>query len=468
MRKVVHLKYIIMMMIFGGNNNTFYAQSSDSIFLYKEYLGNIIQYHPIAKKADLELKFAEAEMLAAKGNLDPIIFTDLNQKKFDDKLYYREYQAKLVLPTRFGIDVLGGYENNQGDFLNPENSTDDFGLWHLGVEVNVLQGLFVNERQTALRQAEVFQEMAKNERQLILNDLIYDASMAYFIWQQYAYFDEVLSENIIIANTYFENTKLSFVNGEKTAMDTLEAYISYQDAIANKQKNELGLIKSRQYVENYLWYDDLPVALQKNTKPESYRNNLLVLPEEFQNSELNGHPVILATINKLSFLEIEQRLKREKLKPKLKVKYNALLATTANELTPNFSINDYKWGFDFSMPLFFRSERARIQQGEVKILETKLDIQNKRNELQNKIENSWQQQFILQQQRFLLANNVESYKRLLDGENEKFIYGESSVFLLNKRQEKYINGQMKLIETYIKQQIEVLTFLYFSNQLIND
>ena len=87
--------------------------------------------------------------------------------------------------------------------------------------------------------------------------------------------------------------------------------------------------------------------------------------------------------------------------------------------------------------------------------------------MQNKIESGWQQLLLLQEQLILLSNNVENYKRLLDGENEKFNYGESSVFLLNKRQEKYINGQLKLIETYIKRQMELLNFLYFSNQLVN-
>ena len=95
------------------------------------------------------------------------------------------------------------------------------------------------------------------------------------------------------------------------------------------------------------------------------------------------------------------------------------------------------------------------------------NFENKRNELQNKIESGWQQLLLLQEQLILLSNNVENYKRLLDGENEKFNYGESSVFLLNKRQEKYINGQLKLIETYIKRQMELLNFLYFSNQLVN-
>ena len=132
------------------------------------------------------------------------------KKNFDDKLYYRQYQAKFKVPTTLGIDVTGGYENTAGSFINPENKTDDFGLWHLGVEANVLQGLLVNERKTALQQAKVFQELAKNEQQIILNDLIYNASAAYLLWQQYESFNDVLAENVSVANTYFENTKQSF------------------------------------------------------------------------------------------------------------------------------------------------------------------------------------------------------------------------------------------------------------------
>lgn len=468
MGKLSGLKFISVIIILGINLITVNAQSdSTTLLTYKEYLGNILSYHPVAKKADLRISLAKAEMLGAKGNLDPVLLSDWNQKSFDDKLYYRQYQAKLKLPTRLGIDVVGGYQNTEGDFINPENKTDDFGLWHLGIEANVLQGLFVNERKTALEQAKMFQNLATNQRQIILNDLVYNASAAYLIWQQYEYFKEVLTENKFIANNYVENTKQSFFNGEKTAMDTLEAFILYQDATAFLQKNELGLIKSRQNVENYLWYNEMPVALQENTKPENYKNEILPISEGFENSDLPNHPIILASINKLSYVEIEQKLKREKLKPKLKIKYNPLLKTSQNSLAPNFSINDYKWGFDFSMPLLLRSERADVQRGEVKIQETKLDIQNKRNELQNKIESSSAQQQLLQEQLVLLRQNVENYKRLLEGENEKFNYGESSVFLLNKRQEKYINGQLKLIETYIKQQIELLNFLYFSNQLTN-
>ena len=466
MWKSYRLKIIGVVFLWGALISLCFGQTDSTILTYAEYLENILRYHPIAQQGDLKLTLAEVELLAAKGNLDPTVVSDWDQKNFDDKLYYRQFQAKLRFPTRLGVDIVGGYENTEGVFLNPENNTDDFGLWHLGIEVNALQGLIVNERKTALEQAKVFQDLAKNEQQMILNDLVYNASAAYLNWQRYASFKVILTENRSIANTYFENTKESFFNGEKTAMDTLEALILSQDALAFLQKNELGLIKSRQSVENYLWFDEKPVLLQETAQPEDYQDQFLPAPIALEKATLINHPILLASINKLSYLEIDQKLKREKLKPKLKIKYNPLLATSANSITPNFSVNDAKWGFYFSMPVLLRSERANIQRGELKIQETKLDIQNKRNELQNKIEGSWLQQDLLQQQIILLNQNVRGYRQLLDGESEKFNFGESSVFLLNKRQEKYINGQLKLVETTIKRQIELLNFLYFSNLLI--
>ncbi len=464
----LQLRFIFVVFILGYGIFDCFGQSDTTILNYKEYLENILTYHPIAQKADLKLKLAKAELLGAKGFVDPVISSDWNQKNFDDQLYYRQYQAKFRFPTRLGIDVVGGYENTEGIFVNPENKTDELGLWHLGIEADVLQGLIVNERKTAFEQAKVFQELAKNEQRIILNDLVYNASSAYLIWQQQFYFSIILQENISLANSYFQNTKQSFFNGEKTAMDTTEAFVLYQDAVALLQKNELGLIKSKQKVENYLWFNQAPLALQENTQPENYNNQIFQEAINIENSIISNHPLILASVNKLSYFEIEQRLKRQKLKPKLKIKYHPLLATSENNISPNYSLNDYKWGFDFSMPLLLRSERANVQKGELKIQEIKLDIQNKRNELQNEMESSWQQQLLLQNQKNLLSQNVESYQQLLDGENEKFNFGESSVFLLNKRQEKYINGQLKLVEIYIKQQVELLNFLYYSNQLINE
>lgn len=455
--------FTLLFFVFSFSGN---AQIDTTTLTYLAFLNNVVQFHPIAKQANLKIDWAEAEWLSAKGNLDPMLTSNWNEKNFDKKRYYRQFQGKLKVPTVLGIDLVGGYENTEGVFLNPENKTDEFGLWNVGVEVNLLQGLWINERRTALKQAQIYQNIAENERQMLLNELLYGASLAYLDWQKNYYAQQVILESIELAETYFDNTKASFLGGEKTAMDTLEALLIYQDALNKAQFYEGKRLKAQQNLENFLWFNDLPLLLENGVKPENYEQPIFELTTglDLQNL-LANHPAIQEKLNKQSYYELEQKLKREKLKPKLKAKYNPLLATSDNGLSPNYSTGDYKWGFDFSMPLLLRSERANIQKGEVKLQEIALDLDNKRNELRNKIEASLQQQTVLQAQLGLQQQNVNGYRRLLEGENDKFLYGESSVFLLNKRQEKYINGQLKLIETYIKLEMEILNYLYYINRL---
>lgn len=463
--KLANIKRGLIILLIFSMSFTAFAQRDSLVLSYQEYVDNILGFHPVAQKARLKLLYADAQLMSAKGMLDPTIDASWSSKELDDKLYYEKLKTKLKFPTSLGITFSGGYENTDGQYLNPENKTNEYGLWNLGVEMDVLNGLLTNERNTAIRQAREYQHLSQNEQNILLNDLLYNALYSYHTWQMYHYSMEVLSENIAIAHSNYMNTRNAFDMGEKTAMDTLEASIAYQEAIGLFNKNDMYLVKARQTVENYLWFESKPLLLQADVKPEDYKtlySNTLV---KLDSVLISKHPAILSVINKLTISEIEQRLKREKLKPKLKVKYNALLTTSDNINIHEFDLSNYKLGIGFSMPLFLRSERAGVKKGKLRIQEQELDLMYKKNELFNKAEASWQQQAILKEQISIYEQNATNYERLLNGENEKFRYGESSVFLLNKRQEKYIDGKLKLTEAYVKFQMEVLNYLYLSNQL---
>jgi len=181
---------------------------------------------------------------------------------------------------------------------------------------------------------------------------------------------------------------------------------------------------------------------------------------------LQTHPDILNKKNKQASYEIDQNLKKDKLKPKLKIKYNPLIATTENSLAFDYSTADYKWGINFSMPLLLRRERASIAQNQIKIKEMGLEIRDKQNALQNKIEGNLQIQQLLKEQLEIQGQNVVDYERLLNGEKEKFGFGESSVFLLNKRQEKFLESKIKLLKVLAKYHLTDIEYLFLTNQLL--
>ena len=118
--------------------------------------------------------------------------------------------------------------------------------------------------------------------------------------------------------------------------------------------------------------------------------------------------------------------------------------------TYSLSPENYKWGVNFSFPLFLRKERGALAQTKIKIQDTQLYRDNKRLELQNKILAYAEQTEVLQNQVERIAIQVYNYQLLYNGEIQKFDAGESTLFLINSRQQKLIEAQQKQLELEFK------------------
>ena len=430
---------------------------------FEDFIKNVLKYHPLANKAELNLNLVDANWKSANGMFDPMLNAEYDDKYFDDKQYFQILRSSIQLPSYLGLTFNAGYDNTRGIFLNPENNTPLDGLGYLGVEANLLQGLLIDERRTAVNQAEIFENMAANRRQIEINDLIIEASFAFFQWQSAHEYQSILEESVELAQQYFENNLQSFIFGDKPAIDTLESYLVLQDQLVMLQSNQVELIKSRNNLSNYSWNISNSNSLDKNIAPKRIST---IERHNITNDSMTyiGNPLLEEKRNKLELLEAENDLKSDKIKPKLKVKYNALTSDLDNSL-PTFNLNSYKWGLSFSMPLLFKSERGALELNELKIKETKLELANKVNSLKNKQLTSLGTLEVLEKQLELVSENVIRYKQLLELEKEKFELGESSVFLINKRQEKYIFSKLKVIDLTVKYNLEVLYNLFINNRL---
>jgi outer membrane protein TolC len=153
---------------------------------------------------------------------------------------------------------------------------------------------------------------------------------------------------------------------------------------------------------------------------------------------------------KIKQLEIEKRLKQDKLKPKLNVEYNLL--GNGRSFYTDALLQNYKYGVNFSFPILLRQERGNLQMAQIKLDNVALQSKNKQIELQNKINSYFNELNTNRQQLSVFANVFKSYESLLDAENQKFAIGESSVFLVNARERKLIETEIKLLKIEINQQ----------------
>ncbi len=438
-------------------------ESSSTILSFDDYMQQVLSQHPVAKQAALWQERANAEMLFAKGQFDPQLGIDWQGKQFDTKNYYDLFEAGFRIPTRFGPAIIGGYEANGGEYLNPENTDPERGLWTLGVEANLLQGLLIDAQRATLEQANLFQELAENERQIQFNSLIAEAVSAYVGWQAAYLKDQTLANSIILANTYFEATKQTYLQGDKAAVDTLEAYLIVQDRMMRQQDIRYILAERRRYVEQFLWLNGIPLELAPGSVPMPDftrsiigEDTLPVLDDQDLDlaAILDAHPLLISKQLKRDRYTIDQRLKMDKLKPKLKVKYQPLFATSEQNLLPSqYAFSNFKWGVTFDIPIPMRQSRAEIQRTAIKIKQVNLELTDKQNELSTKMKANVDKQRILENQIQQQENNIKAYDQLLEAERQKFQFGESSVFLLNKREEKSLSAKVKMIDLQAKQQL---------------
>ena len=453
-----------LLMLWGFNN---YAQTDSlNTLTYNEFIYNVISEHPIAKSAKLKEKVAKAKELGAKGGLDPYLTSSIDQKDFEGKQYYNLFKNKITIPTSLGVAITGGFDNNSGYNLNPENTTTNSGLWSAGLEVDVIQGFLTNPRKIALKQAEVYQTIAKNQQLQLLNELVYEASKSYAEWQQYSSIYKILQDNLELSKLYLKNVKSALASGEKTSIDTLEAKVYFQNNQIDLIKYKQLLAEKRLKVENHLWLDNMPVGLQETVEPESniipHKSDEIPLTDN-----LDSIPIIAEKSAKKESLLLKQKLNKEKLKPKLKLKYNQLLGTNADNIgVAGLSTDNYKWGASLTFPIFFRSERGKYRESKYAVDEINYEIAYKKTEIHNKIIANKKNQHALIDQIKLLEQNIVGYQTLLAAESKKFEYGESSMFLINKRQEKLIESELKLLSSQNKLILNYLDYLLLTNNIV--
>lgn len=433
-----------------------FAQTDSLVLKESTFWWLISNNHPIAKQADLLEQKGSLEVKKAKGQFDPLIAINHNAKTFDEKDYFGLLEGGLVIPTTYGIDLKANYSRNDGVFLNPENKVPDKGLWSAGVAIPIGQGLFFDERRATLKKAKIFAQSTIVQREMLLNELYYGALTSYYYWIN-AWQQKIVYEQAVdLAEERLTGIRQRFIEGDLPAIDTLEAFIQLQNRIINFQEYELELNNARLNLSNFLWTEEqIPLLMSDSLSPPA--NPTLQIDEFSTNIEIQdaqSNPALLLYDLKLKELEVEQRWKKEKIKPKAKIAYNFL------NPTQDFNLfrNNYKWGIEFSMPLFLRTARNDLKLGKIKIQETSFEQKIKMQEIKNKNKMLLNKFRTLRNQIDLLNSNVKDYRSLLEAEQFKFQIGESSVFLLNSRELKLIELQIKLVKKILKRRLAYLEY----------
>lgn len=432
--------------IFICSSMNLFGQNNPTEFTYNEFLGYVKKYHPLVKQADLKLNEAQANLMQARGAFDPKIEVDFNEKQFKNNEYYSILNSSFKIPTWYGIELKAGFDNAEGMYVNPENTLPNSGLTSFGISIPVGQGLFINQRMADIRKAKIAQNLNAAERNLQAIEVLYEASISYANWKRA--FEEVkLYENYLVnASNRYKGIEKLISEGDKPAIDSIEAGIVVKTRLLNLEDAKLKLIKAKLELSNYLWLENnVPLELKDDLIPEITLSKTIkeVLQiNELRTIDLDNHPKIQALDAKIAMLKVDRKLKANALLPKLDLSYNYL---SEPSYIDNYRFEDYKIGVNFSFPIFLRKERGSLKLSDLKIQDSEFGLQFERKNLENKIKAQQQEIVSLQKQQDYNNKLVKDFTTLLNAEDRLFEMGESSLFIINSRENSLVSSQINEI-----------------------
>jgi len=436
------------------------AQSDSLLLTYEDFLTQVYNQHPVAMQVQLLRNKANTYLQKSRGGFDPKLGANWDYKQFKQKNYFNILQAQLKVPIWSGVSVEAGYNYTAGQYLNPENNLPAEGQAFLGLKVSLLKGLWTDERRAAIQKSKVLQEASEAEIRQALNDLLYEAATAYWEWTK-AYNNRAVAERALgIARQQLRVVRISFQQGDKPAIDTLKAFIRLQEREVLLADMSLAFRNKGRKVSTYLWQNaQTPVELPADVHPttlqalvnQPFSEDIL----EASLAQIEQHPALQLYQFKFEQLEIERRLNINKLLPKLDVKYNFLSGRHVDFFYTGAAapIENYKLGVKFSMPLFLRKERAALQLTKLKLQEVGFLRRYKEQSLRIKVQNYFDKVQIAASQVGQIEQMISNYQQILEAEQIKLNIGESSVFLVNTRENQLLQAQLKLIKkqiTYLK------------------
>lgn len=447
------------------------SSAQEPIYDYTSFIQQVSKFHPLAAQANLVVGFSEADLRLRRAVNDPYLQGGFGDKGYDGKDYYEKTEMKFAIPTSLGMEIFAGYESNIGPEVNPEIATSNTGLYKAGVSMPLGPGLLLNERQLAIRQGKVMVEMAEQERRVLVNDLLFRANLAYLNWSLAFAVLEVQENAITVANDQFQFIKEVFLQGDRPAIDTVEAFLQLQNRQFRLLDAQRNLNAARLILSTFLWDENgNPLELPEGYFPEDLTRQierLEVVEDSFliwQNKITEWHPELSIKRLGIRALQMERQNAIGDFVPEVQLSYAALTPGVSERDINAIGLNDRMLGLGIKYPLLLRKERSKLSLVNIKTEQKQYDLDLKVIELNNKLEQTIFEYGIAQNQSVLYDRMTQNYSVLLEAEKTKFSIGESSVFLLNARENKLFDAQEKLMETRSKAAASALKVIQTANQ----
>ncbi len=425
-------------------------------FNAEEFLSIVRSYHPVVRLANINIEQSDADILVARNIFNPIISNYIANKTINNIEYYNYLHPQITIPTWFGINVSAGLENLSGNRFDPSETIGQSS--YVGVSIPLLNNWVIDKRRAYLQKAKLYNELAIIDQQKVVNDVLKDAITTYWEWVNAYESYEIVGRNYDISQQRFNFVKQTVINGERPAIDSIEALTQLQSMEFLKNERWFQFQNKGIELSVFLWNENnMPFDWQENIIPQSGWENqeniekfILPLSDLLQNAK-EFHPEIRMFTQKTYLLNIEKKLKFQELFPKLDFNYYHFNKGLNQFSTDGlFFQNNFQYGLKFEMPLFLSKSRGEYKKAKLNLQANFIMQAQKVQGIEQKVELYYNQYLNLKKQIMVQSNMLQNFRKLLKAEETLFQNGESSLFLINSRENKVLETENKLVELKTK------------------
>ena len=417
---------------------------------YGQFLQEVLEFHPLWKSAQAKADAASGKVMEARSAFDPVLAGKDEAKQDPAGFLYRKQGVEAVVPTWTGVDLVAKSALSSGADLNPEDETGAGGLLAVGVSLPLGPQLLWDQRRASVRQAELLLQEAEWKQDQMRRKLMSDASKAYADW---AAAHDVRAANLRaerLAKIRKQMVIEAFRQREKSAMDTLEAHMALADRHRQRSEAEVDWASARMRLALYRWADASSLGLPDALWEPGMNRFTGVVTVEDSSSAWNswntgafwsavGVPVELA--------ENYKRLAQTQWLPAPVLEYRVWQKGTTS-FTPD---PDYaQWNVGWKVPLLLRKSRGAYRYAKNQWLHETAQAQWERGQLERWFQAKWVERKELRKQLLAVREAEKAAERLYSLETRKFILGESTLFIVNAREAKYLEAVQKRATTEAK------------------
>lgn len=465
------MKKILNLLLLCWCANAF-SEGKANILSIQDLLAATKQHYPAIMAEQQELARAKAAYFASQGGFDPNISSRIIATPAGT-YNNRYWDTQLNFPiSDTGNQIFAGYRYGQGNFPSYDQYylTENKGEGRVGFNMPLLRDRDIDQNRAALQTTRLGIGIQEQNLQLTRINIMQEAALAYYRW---------VAEGIRLRYTQ------ELLNIAKIRQEAIEKRFRLGDAAKIEvQENQRFIVQRKAaliYAERQLQKAAFYLSLfyrNSQGKPMIPRNEQLpsffpAIPNMKMTVRFNSvlkeklvdqFPSVEILQAKIATQRVQLSVAKNNLQPTLNMQL--FYAQDVGSNTTNVRINDKSLNLQlvFDVPFYQRKAKGNITETmrsldslayQEKLMREKLAITIKDLFYQLEAE---RQQFKMAEQDVRLSKTIE------DAENKRFNNGDSSLFLVNQREQTTFDARLReigAINAYYNTYATLLTFCRF-------